>query len=469
MQTFISKYGTAAHLAFLAVAPLFLYPFCSGHSIALTLLWMSLLAGVWVFIEPSRRSDEMLHDARERVLCAVFHDPLMWIMILLTVIAGIRWANGGVGMVYDAELASWKISEPALRFFPASAKGAGELPFAVSVALTVLLAGCRHALGKSARISFLAISSFMAATGAVAAATAFACGNEGAVAASKCDVRTASYVGSAYGLYFLGGIVAIVGAFECRWNKLLLVFAFAVGGSATGLYFFAPVPVIFAYLVAGLVLLVASGGYAGWTQSGSIPFKCLAAMILASLIPVLCVMGFASAELNETRFSVFGEGGTLFSSGFFPLREKLSEIAAQVWNDHPWVGTGVGAFPLDVRFNATESDWSMIATGQASAINGWWQLLAERGITGAMAFVLVLVALLCTFIRRLCGAFGRSFFLPACILGPVALLVVAAETFVDASFLRPDVMLAVGAFFALAGSSFPPVKKAAESETNKVE
>ena len=464
VQKFISKFGTAAHLAILAVAPLFLYPFCSGDTIATVTIWLSLPAAVWTLTEPSRRSSEMLHDARERVVHEVIRDPLLWILLSVLAFAGLRWANSGIALVYDAEQTVWRIGQQPVPFFPGCTKGAGYGPFATVLASTVLLTGCRHALGKSARIAFLFSCSALAGVAAVTAVVAGHFGHAGAQAAMACSTKTAAYAGSAYGLYFLAGVVSLVGAFECGWNKQMLLFSMAIGGSATGLYFFAPVPVIVLYLVAGAVVLLLCCGYAGVKLGGSVAFKCVAGMILASFVPVLCVMGFASQELNEARFSVFGADGRLFDETFFPLRDLLSRIAAKVWGEHPWIGTGLGSFPLDIRFNAVEADWGVLPPGQAGVMQGWWQLLAERGITGALTFVLVLGALGFAFVRRLCGGFRRRFFLPACALGPVALIVVAVETFIDSSFMRADVMLCVGALFALAGASFPQAKRKASDE-----
>ena len=68
MHQFLAKYGLAAHLALLAVAPLFLFPFSAESSVAVTLLWLTLLAVVWCFLVPSVRGGERLYDARLRVV-----------------------------------------------------------------------------------------------------------------------------------------------------------------------------------------------------------------------------------------------------------------------------------------------------------------------------------------------------------------------------------------------------------------
>ena len=68
MQKLIAKYGTAAHLALLAAAPLFLFPFLPDEAIATVLLFLSLPAAVWTLMEPSVLDGEKLHTARERAV-----------------------------------------------------------------------------------------------------------------------------------------------------------------------------------------------------------------------------------------------------------------------------------------------------------------------------------------------------------------------------------------------------------------
>ena len=92
MQKFISKYALAAHLALLAVAPLFLSPLVGEGTVATVLLWLSPLAAAWVLLEPSRRADEMLHDARVRVASLIASDPLFWFLLLAVVLAYACWA-----------------------------------------------------------------------------------------------------------------------------------------------------------------------------------------------------------------------------------------------------------------------------------------------------------------------------------------------------------------------------------------
>ena len=89
-------------------------------------------------------------------------------------------------------------------------------------------------------------------------------------------------------------------------------------------------------------------------------------------------------------------------------------------------------------------------------------LLAERGIVGSLVLAVVLGFLLFRYARRLAGARGRSVFVPGAAVGVLALAALAAEAFMDASFLRPEVLVAAAAFLSVSASSFPPARKKAE-------
>ena len=90
MQKAIAKYGLAAHLALLSVAPLLLFPFCTAPDIATVVLWFSLVGAWWIVLEPSLRGGEMLHDARRRVWRSIARDPLFWVLVVFAALAGIR-------------------------------------------------------------------------------------------------------------------------------------------------------------------------------------------------------------------------------------------------------------------------------------------------------------------------------------------------------------------------------------------
>jgi hypothetical protein len=161
VQKFISKYALAAHLALAAVAPLPLMRFFEA-SAATAMLWITGFAFVWMLLSPSVFSGERINEARRRLVRSMFSDPLIWVMVLLVLTSGVRALNGGIKMAYDAETMVWSISPAAFPLLPGTVDGCGYLPFATSVLAAVLIAGCRHALGKAARMAFCFTASALA-------------------------------------------------------------------------------------------------------------------------------------------------------------------------------------------------------------------------------------------------------------------------------------------------------------------
>ena len=286
MHKAISKYGLAAHLALLAAAPLFLFPFCGETWTAWTVLWLAFAAAAWMVLEPSRRVGETLHDARFRVASSIVRDPLFWFSIFLALIAAVRWLNDGIGMTYDAEKSLWSLSESRFPFLPGGVKGSGLLPFASVVAVVVLMQAGRHALGKSARVCFLFIAAVLAGVAAVVAALACIFGNPVALRFASSSTVDATYPGTAFGLCFLGSMVAMAGAFERKWHRAMPLLAIAVGGSALGLYLFSPDIVILAHGACAVLVLVFALAYAQRRIGGLVVPKCLA-FLLVWLTPIV--------------------------------------------------------------------------------------------------------------------------------------------------------------------------------------
>ena len=472
MQKAISKYGLAAHLALLAVAPLFLFPFCGDVWTARAVIWLSLIAAAWTVLEPSRRADETLHDARFRVASSIALDPLFWFSIVLVLIAAVRWLNGGIGMVYDAEKSVWSLSEAQIPFLPGATDDSGYLPFAAVVGVAVLIQAGRHALGKSARVCFLFVAALLSGLAAVVAGLACVFENPVALRYATCSTVDATYPGVAFGLCFMGSMVAIAGAFERKWTSAMPLLAIAVGGTAVGLYLFSPDMVIVVHAACAVVVVACALAYAHRRLGGLVVPKCLAFMLVAAIPPVLFVMGVIPESIKAQKLALLfsEEGARLFPDGFFELRSALSGIAEKVWKENPWLGTGLGTFGIDIRFNATEADWAVFASNQTGALNGWMQMLAERGIAGVVFFVTPMLFLLWTYVLRAFHAvsdilsksrrsFGALVFHPVCALGPVAVAAVAACGFYDHSFWRSETMMLVAAIFAMAGSAFPASKK----------
>ena len=446
MQKLVTKYGLAAHLAFLAVAPLFLSP--------IPVLWLSALTAVWVVMEPSRVGGEMLHDARRRVSREIVGDPVFWFSLVLVAYVAVRFANGGVAMSYDAENAVWSITQPVLPILPGSVSGAGLPEFSVAVAILVVLQGCRHALGKSARMAFLLVSSALAGLGAAVMAVRYSLGFPDEVALVACNLSNPRFFGSAMGVYWLAGVVSLLAAYERKWLRVMPLTILSIGGTVAGMFLFAPPMVQAVYAAVGMVVLAYSFLYARKRIPASGEFKFLVTFSLSMVLGGVLALSVLPESLVAARLAPF-KTGAFFQEDFLALREALSDVALRVWKAHPWLGTGLGSFPLELRFAATESDWAIVSPGQLAPLNGCFHMLVERGIVGAVFVVSLLGFLLWTFGRRMFRGVTLSFPHPACWIGPAALVAAAAEAAVDVSYTVPGFVLAVAAMLSLSASSFP--------------
>ena len=461
MHRVIAKYGLAAHLAFLAVAPLFLFPFCSASATATVVLWLSLVAAAWCLLVPSVRSNEPLHVARRRVLSGVCRDPLFWTSLALVAFTGLRALNGGVRMVYDVEDAAWRLASPTVEAFCGCVDGTGYLPFAVTVALVVVTVGARQALGRAARMAFLLVASAGAGLAAVVALVAANQGSEACRQMLLASPDASSYFGFAEGFYFLCGIVALTTAFERAWARAMPLFALAVGGTALGVFAFAPAAASVLFGALALVVLLAAFVYLFFAVGRTSQFRYIAVLGIALALAALTAAFVLPAELLQTKLDAFKDFA-LVPEGFFELRGTLSEIAQRAWKTAPWAGTGLGSFALDVRFQATPEDWLVLPRGVATIANGGWLLLAERGLVGAVAVALPFCFIAWSFMRR-AAAWATGGHLraphPGVLLAPLVLVALAATVPFDGSFLRPDALLAAIAAAAVAPKCFPKTEK----------
>ena len=462
MQKFASKYGTAAHLALLTVAPLFLLPYFSVAEVGHFIIWFSVVSFFWVFLGPSRRANETTSDSRYRVLDGVIRDPLFWFSIAVLFFAWLQWLNSGIRIAYDAETQAWTMAKPAMQDIPGSVGDEGFLPMAASLALVVIFAGVRHSLGRQARMAFIVLASILSGIAAIVAILALNFGAEGPNQLLLCDYRLPSFIGTAFGLFFVGSLVALFGAIEFSWVRGELLLVVALCTNALGLLAFAPAATVLAFFAAFILIMLISFIQTRRLMSGTGSFRCALAIALAlATIVFYAITAAKSSPLGvrvQSALNLFP-----FPEDFFKLRAALSSLSLTIWKSSPWDGTGLGSFPLDLRFFATASDWANIDPSQKGVLSCWWQLLVERGITGAVMFALGFGFLLWSYFYRLIRSFKRIAWHPLHLLGPFAFLAIIAISFVDCSLMRADVIMVLTAFMALSAADFPAPLPAEES------
>jgi len=451
---FIAKYGLAAHLAILAVAPLFLFPFYGESVSRPVVMWLALVSALWVVIEPSVRKGETIRAARYRVLRCVQGDGVIWALLVLVAFTGLRACNQGIGMAYNVESHRWMVTQPAFPIFPGCVKGLGFQSFAAALAILVLVVGCRHAIGKSARMLFLLLVSALSGLAAVIAVAALRMSVPLACSAAE-SLVSHSYVGFAFALHMMVGAVALFAMFDQKWRWLLPLALLSVGATAMGAFVFAP-PIV-SLSLAAISFAIAGYGVFSLFRVGKVldAYRMIALFGLALGAAALIIAFCVPESVVNPKTAVF-DGGPWFGDGFFALRDLLSGVLLKSWVASPWVGTGIGSFMFDVQFGLVEAEWALVPQGVSDLANGWLLFLTERGIVGAVVALLPVAFLL----GSLSVAFKKwvvigDFPHPAVLLAPF--MVAAAVVFgcVDCSFFRLDASMTLVSMLALSVKSFP--------------
>ena len=446
MQKLIGKYGLAAHLALVVVAPLFFTP--------TAVLWLSGLAIVWFFMEPSRVGFEQLHDARRRIFSSLWKDAVFWVFLALTIVAGIRFANDGVALVYDAEVLAWSVTPPKFPFLPGSAEGSGYPFFAGTVAVFVSVTACRHALGRSARFAFFLVSSFLSGVGAGTLLTLLFCGNAWAAGLAELSMLNPAFMGSVFGVHLVGGIAGLYFTFERRWFKAMPFAILAVGGNAAGLFAFAP-PVSHCFFAgAAIIMFLYAFAYARKMLPSHAEFKYMVLFGLSLTLAGISVAGVLSDAILEARIAPYMTGEFL-SKDFMNLRAMLSSISADIWKANPWFGCGLGSFAMELSFHAAKDQWSVIPALQAAPLNGFWMLLAERGIVGAFLLAVPLLLLAGFYVKNFVLGVMRAFPSPAAWTGFLVCLAAIGDALFSTTMLTPGLTAAVAAYFSVSTNAFP--------------
>ena len=473
----ISKYGLATHLALAAALPAALAQFVSASALSVALLWISLAAVVWLIVEPSVLSGETVSRARMRVFTHVLHDPLSWFFLVVWIFSFARWLNSGVRLAFDAEASTWAVKAASASFLPASSGETGFFPLALAVSMGIVAIGVKHALGRNARIWFGLATGAISAIGACIAVVHVGLKAEPFLSMSFAEFGAESFCGTMFALFLPIAIACGVQAEDCGMTKCRLVFAWAVAGNGLGAYFFLPSILSAAYLsiaavvaIISLVILKVRSGAAAMARAASmLAFGIIIAIFSAILPPFSDVLkakadGFAAENV--------------FPPALKERNEALSRISKAIWLEHPWSGSGVGSFTLEAPFFADKEEWAVLPPQPSIGSNGFYTLIAERGISGALLWGIGIGLLVYFWCSRLVGSFvwqkqqdeGRSWLMnvPAVVwVGPLVLLVAFADTFFSSNFPLTGMSACVTAAMPLAAAYFPKAKRNADHKDEK--
>lgn len=469
LQKFLSKYGLSVHLALLVAAPLALTPFLDAASLASVIFWLSGLAVVWLFTEPSIRVGEHLSLARRRVRGELIRDPFFWFLLVAVLFALFRMLNAGIALKYDPEQVIWTVGKSKFGGGPAAAGEAGVLPFSVGIALLVLAMGIRHGIGLMARIVFGLSGALFSGIGGCAA-VGFACAGEGPfVGWLGSGLADAPFWASSFGVWLIIAIVSGVQAEARKWSSARLPYVLGIAGNSSVLFFFAPPVIAVVWIVFAFMALLVSLVYLGRANSVGAVARNLSLAIFGLALPVFVMMMFVPDTVRAAKISALAPEFA-FPESYKQASEALSRISRQIWVAHPWFGVGEGAFGLHVPFLAEKADWTVIPAQPKFAINGYWTILVERGIIGCVILAVGLGMLVGTYFIRLVGAFGYlrrqddvdifPFAVPPIVwFAPLTVVILALEAVISPIFLNGTLFLTVLSALALSASAFPKAKK----------
>ena len=383
-QRAVARYGLAVSLALLAAVPFAVGLFSNVHEASVSALWLSLIAGEWLFVQPSLKSGEGFRDARRRVISGMLRDPVFWFWLVVVVMAGIRALNGGIELAYSPESEEWRVSDPWTVGFPSSVEGHGFPLFAMSVSMFVLVSGVRHGLGKSARAMCLLLSSFVAGAAGIAASVAVCMGNAGFMKQSLVGLFSPTWAGDAFCIWFVASAAALGQVEERGWKKVGLPAVFvSIAGSAAGVLFLCPSVVAAGAAVAAAVVAVISFNYAGFHAGLVAAARAVVVFSLAVALPLVALSGLADKEICSAKLNSLIPSGAM-TEREVTMRGALVRNALAMSQESLWLGKGVGAYSINAPFFAEKEDWAELPVKIEFVPNGYAHLLAERGIVGCL-------------------------------------------------------------------------------------
>ena len=459
MQKAVAKYGLAAHLALLAVAPLFLFPFFGSKTTAVVLLWLSLYAAMWLVLSPSLLGGEILDDARGRILFNIVRDPVFWVLVAVVVTAGVRTLNTGIRVSFDYETAEWSVLTSALPFLPGSVEGSGFLPFAAALSASIVVLGCRHALGKSARMMFLLILSVLSGIAAFIALVLLGSGDAVMTAAATAAPERFSGLGVGFSVCFLCSASALFVVLEQDWGKSMLLLVVAIAGNAAASFAFLSLRDFIVFTLAYIVLLLFSVLCAWKCLNGTKGFKFLLVVLFSLGLACMTVDASVPDDVLEHRLSAFAaheSEAEPAEDAHKNVRAVLSDVASKAWSENIWTGIGIGAFRYYPRFYLTKEELERLPRRVLVVPNGWWHLLAERGLIGVVLVVLPFAILFISYLLGACRCMHLcSLPEPVAMLAPLAIVAVVFSAFYSTSMLRAEVLAMSGAILSISSKSFP--------------
>ena len=436
------------------------------------MFWVSLAAWIWILFEPSVRSGETVSRARSRMIGAMFRDPFAWFLLLASSMALVRWLNSGIKLFYDAEKTVWTVSEPAISAMPASSGDSALIPLATVVVASTVIIGIRHALGKNARVWFGVMTGAFSAVGGLAAVICAALGMEPFKSGALVSFGAASFAGSAFAMILPLAIACGVEAEERGMTKTRLFFAFAVAGNAVAAFVFLPLLLALAYLSLSAVVSVVALVLCKRRTSAAACARAASMLAFGIVGAASAVMVPSYKDIVEEKLSALNVEKA-FPAALHDRNEVLDRVAMAVWKDNQWGGVGAGAFALQSPFYVGQEDWQVLPPRLENPSNGYFTILVERGIVGALFWAVGLGFLLGSWVMRLVASVkwhssreeGKAWFfcVPAVVWVGVAVLAgLLGDMYFSSGIPLTSLPVCGAAALSLSASSFPKAKTQAK-------
>ena len=390
-------------------------------------------------------------------------------MALALLYALVRWVNSGIVLEYSVERVRWYVKNPLWPGVPASAEGAGKLPFAVALAAAIVTLGVKDGLGASGRIVFGVIGGMVSGLGGLAAAIC-ACAGENYFLAASADMgfADAPFWASSFGVWLVAGLASAAAAEANKWTHCRIPHIISVAGNIAALMYFAPPLVAAAWGVLALATLIFCCVYVAQNKSTGAMVRYLVLVALAVAVPVFMAMAFMEPRFFIRRRAYVMNPALAFPDAYKSQAEVLSRISREMWEKRPWFGVGIDAFQFHVPFLAEQNDWTSLPLKPLYATNSYWTILAERGIGGCLLLVVGFGLLAATFVMwcvRFFVRFGKGRSLRRAMLAvppivwslPFAIVLIALEAAFSPVFTVGTIVLTCVVPLTLAGASFPSV------------
>jgi hypothetical protein len=277
------------------------------------------------------------------------------------------------------------------------------------------------------------------------------------------------FSGTAFALVLPVSIACGIEAEERGLTKARLLFAFAVAGNAVAAFVFLPILLAAVYLLISVVVAAVSLALCK-NRAGAAACARAASMLAFGIVgAVSAVMVPSYKDIVQEKVRGF-DIEKAFTLELADRNEALQRVSVAMWKDFQWGGVGVGAFKLQAPFYVVKEDWQVLPPRPEQSSNGYFTLIAERGIVGSLFWLVGIGFLLFFWVVRLVESLkwhrtqeeGRAwmFCIPSVVWAGLSVLLAGlADAWFSSGFPLTALPVCVASAMTLAAASFPKMKR----------